>query len=421
MKNFIYMVFFYIFVKYIAPLRNFYQQKKLFHLAQKGKKIKICFIAMNLGMWRYQAIYELFKNDERFEVSVLLSPTCLWDKTEQARSVQELRDYFQSKDISYYDWDTNNQVSKVDIKQDINPDIIFYPQQYKNTLYKEHSYRRFLKKLFCLCPYGIATEETQWTYNTEFHNFAWKLFYTNQGELKAAQRIAYNKGKNVIITGYPNLDEYLSPVKNDIWKIKNPSIKRLIWAPHYSIFEDEDELHLSNFLWMAEDMIKIAELYQDKLQIAFKPHPKLRTRLYQHPDWGKEKTDLYYNRWNEMINTQLETGPFIDLFKSSDAMVHDSDSFQIEYLYVNKPVMFVKQKKEQKNTSELRNLAIECHYIGNCFKDIEKFINMIIDEDDPMKEKRDSFFKDYLLPPNGTNVALNIYNDIIKSISLNDK
>jgi len=406
------------YVLYLLPQRFKYQQWQLKRKVQQGKKIKVCFLAMNLGMWRYQRVYELFKRDSRFETVIVLCPNVQFDELEQERNLQQLRDFFNFRGISFVDWDEHQDKSLADLSNDINPDIIFYPQQYRGIYYDEQSYRRCVDKLLCLSPYGIANEEEDWTYNTDFHNRAWKLFYTNSLELKAAQRLAINRGRNVVVTGYTNMTEYLSPETVDVWNIKQPEVKRLIWAPHYSINADEDELYLSNFLWMAEGMVEIAKQYRDRLQIAFKPHPKLRTRLYQHPDWGLERTDKYYQLWDEMPNTQLETGLFIDLFKTSDAMVHDCDSFQVEYLYVNKPVMFVKQSIEQQNTTELCKRAIDCHYIGRSMDDIKRFVEMVLRDVDTMKEQRLQFFNNYLLPKSGTDVPLNIYNDIVTTLKL---
>lgn len=406
------------YVLHALPQRFKHQQRQLKRKVQNGEKIKVCFLAMNLGMWRYQRVYELFAADARFEVVIALCPTVSFEKDEQIRNLQDLRDYFNSLDIPFVDWDEHQDKSLADLRADINPDIIFYPQQYPVIYYKEQSFRGFWDKLLCLTPYGIANEETKWTYNLDFHNRAWKLFYTNNAELKAAQRLAINRGRNVVVTGYTNMTEYLSPDTVDVWNIKRPEVKRLIWAPHYSINADYDLLYLSNFLWMAEGMVEIAKQYQDRLQIAFKPHPKLRTRLYQHPDWGQERTDKYYQLWAEMPNTQLETGLFIDLFKTSDAMVHDCDSFQVEYLYVNKPVMFVKQSREQQDTTELCRRAIDCHYIGRNMDDVRRFVEMVLRGEDTMREQRQQFFNNYLLPKSGTDVPLNIYNDIVTTLKL---
>ena len=119
-----------------------------------------------------------------------------------------------------------------------------------------------------------------------------------------------------------------------------------------------------------------------------------------------------------MPNTQLETGLFIDLFKTSDAMVHDSDSFQVEYLYVNKPVMFVKQSREQQDTTELCRRAIDSHYIGRSMDDVRQFVEMVLRGEDTMREQRQQFFNNYLLPKTGTDVPLNIYNDIVTTLKL---
>ena len=36
--------------------------------------------------------------------------------------------------------------------------------------------------------------------------------------------------------------------------------------------------------------------------MAFKPHPLLKERLYQHLEWGLERTNTYFERWNELNN-----------------------------------------------------------------------------------------------------------------------
>lgn len=400
------------------PLNIRFQEAKLRARVKKGGRVRVCFFAMSLAMWRYQSVYERLMSDKRFEVYVVLSPSRLWDAAERERNLSELRQFFNAKGVTFIDWDAKAQNSSVDVRREINPDILFYPQQYKSVHFHDHCYRRFMNKLFCWCMYGMSVYEDARFYNTEFLNIAWKLFYNNQSELKAAERLADNKGRNVVITGYPNMTEYLSPNQNDVWKIKEPNVKRLIWAPHYSINPEGDELYRSNFLWMADEMVKLARQYADRLQIAFKPHPKLRTRLYEHPQWGREKTDEYYRLWAEMPNTQLETGQFIDLFKTSDAMVHDSASFQIEYLYVNKPVMYVLRKKIDEDITDISEKALECHYIGKSMDDIRRFVDMVFDGEDTMREKREQYYQQYLLPENGPDVGLNMYNEIITTLRL---
>lgn len=193
-------------------------------------------------------------------------------------------------------------------------------------------------------------------------------------------------------------------------------MKKIIWAPHYSITSGH-ALYRTGFLWMHEYMSKLAERMADKLQIAFKPHPKLKTMLYQHPDWGKERTDKYYKRWEEGRNTILSEGNYEALFATSDAMIHDSCGFICEYLYTCNPVMFCSKDIEEvrKDNNEFGNNCLDRHYLATSIKDIETFIEKVIFESvDTLKDNREAFYADVLRPHGDLNPAEFIYNDILK-------
>ena len=234
--------------------------------------------------------------------------------------------------------------------------------------------------------------------------------------------MADNHGRNVRVTGYANADEFLSGHHRSPWRemADGHCRKRIIWAPHFSITAKSSYLPArACFLWMAELMLELAQAYKDRIQIAFKPHPSLITQLYQHPDWGKERADDYYARWQQMENTQLETGGYVDLFMTSDAMIHDSGSFVVEYLYANRPVMFVSNNLQSilATQSEFGLQAYKQAYIGSEAGDIRRFIDeVVLRENDPMRPQREQFFSDYLLPPGGKTVAQNIVDDITKSL-----
>ena len=167
-------------------------------------------------------------------------------------------------------------------------------------------------------------------------------------------------------------------------------------------------------------MLKIAEKYLQEIEIVFKPHPLLYAKLLNHPEWGKEKTDEYYNKWKNGVNTNLVEGEYVDLFNTSDAMIHDCGSFAVEYLYVDKPVMYLAYDEDYLNHIEPLGVeALDCHEIGFEENDIEKFVKNIIDGNiDAKKENRKAFIEKYLLPPNGLTASENMLNDIIKELKL---
>ena len=102
--------------------------------------------------------------------------------------------------------------------------------------------------------------------------------------------------KNVEVVGYSLYDQFKTEVKTDPWQSKDK--KRIIWAVHHSILND-DLAECSTFLKYAEFM-KIFAIENQNLEIAFKPHPHLKEHLYKHEDWGKEKTDAYFDFWKNM-------------------------------------------------------------------------------------------------------------------------
>ena len=396
-------------------------RRRLAALRQRsaGEPVRVVFFAMNVSLWRYQHLYELMRLDKRFAATIVLSPSIDYAREQQERDAQAMRDYFSAKQIPFVDC---NLDSPVDVKRDIDPDVIFYPQPYEGLLCPQHDCVEFYDRLVAYYPYAFWTSTGKWSYNFHFHNLAWRLYYSTTMHLKEAQSIAWNKGSNVRVVGYPNADDFLrANFDEKVWKPINDGVdrKRIIWAPHYSITAEFGLAGRSQFLMMAEPMLTLARQMRDQVQIAFKPHPRLLTELYNHPDWGRERTDFYYRQWAEGENTQLEMGEFVDLFMTSDAMVHDSGSFVVEYHYSQRPVLFVCQDLDAllATQSDFGREAYRHSYIGAKWDDVIGFINrVVLGGNDPMRSGRERFYKDYLLPPHGKTVAQNTLDDIVESI-----
>ena len=77
--------------------------------------------------------------------------------------------------------------------------------------------------------------------------------------------------------------------------------------------------------------------------MVFKPHPMLKSKLFR-TKLGKAKTDDYFHFWETQSNTQFNDGEYIELFKQSDAMIHDSGAFLAEYIFTDKPSLTLPTK-----------------------------------------------------------------------------
>lgn len=402
----------YIKVNILIPL---YQQILVWRLKSKSQ-INVVFIASSLSMWRYQSLYELLSMHPRFNTSIIILPFKAYSKEQRNADVKLLMSFFNNRNIPYI-LASDSCVGGENELQKQNPDVLFYPQPYLENYESAYCYDKFKTRLLCYCPYAFWISVDGWSYNLPLQNYAWKLFYSTELHRKDARYYAFNKGRNIEVVGYPNADDFLSGNHKDVWKPQDLKKKRIIYAPHFTIFKG-GLLEQSNFLWLGEFMQDVAEKYADKIQFVFKPHPRLFSELCRHDDWGKEKAKAYYDKWDAMENGQLQTGVFIDLFMTSDAMIHDSGSFSVEYHYSGKPVMYVADNIEEQilNKNELGEKAMRLHYIGKTKQDIIDFIeNVVLKGEDPMKQEREQFKQDYLLPPNGKTVAQNMADVLINA------
>lgn len=383
---------------------------------KSGHKVKVCFYALNISMWKCDGIYNLMKNSNIFEPLCVIVPRQNETHEERLKDAEELEHWFVEKKYNFINLYSKEGYNN--LPTNLKPDILFYPQPYGGLVADNLSWEIFSKSLLCYIPYAMRSIGTEWGYNTMFQKSAWKLFYETDFHKQLAGRYCLLGSKNVSVAGATVYDKFFDTnfIPKNIWKSQNIKKKKVIWAPHHSI-ESKPWLDYSSFFEICDFMPQIAQKYSDKIQFCFKPHPMLITKLYKI--WGKEKTNAYYELWKNMPNTQYENGEYIDLFMTSDAMIHDCDSFRFEYLFTEKPVAYVKKDKYRNEPIGISKTAFDLHYNTNTKEKIEDFlVNVVLDGNDCLLEKRKEFKQKYLMPPNGKTASENIYNEIIKALDI---
>lgn len=398
-------------------IKQKYEQKAISNLKKK-EKIRVIFLALYESVWKYDSLYQLMKADKMFEPIVLVCPIINYGHKHMLEQMEISFKHY--TELGYnviisYNKETN---TFIDLEKDLQPDILFYTNPYKGLIDDQYYIDRFPHILTCYVPYGFNPVKFEWTYNLDFHNLLWRFFCETETTKRMIDQKSFIHGANCIVTGYPLYEKFCrEPIRAlNTWKKQNKSKKKLIWAPHHSL-EDCGGLQLSTFLQYYTFFLELAQIYFDEIQIAFKPHPLLKEKLYKHPDWGKEKTDLYYKKWDNNLNTQLFEDEYIDLFKTSDAIIHDCGSFTIEYLYTKKPCMYLTNGHNLEQYNELGKQAFNCYYHGSNESDIQSFIqDVILNGIDVNIKKREDFFTRNLLPPHRLTAAENIINEIKKQV-----
>lgn len=390
--------------KVIRKIYSLSINKKVKRVRRK-KIISVLFVLNDISKWKTESLYLKMKEHDRFNPILGVTFRQGESVSSFSRKVLKVIEYLEKKGYDYIELDSPVKPS---------PDIVIYSEPYPTAVPKRQSLFTYYKSLFLSINYSCHTTHLYIDYFTRLHECAWIDCYESKLAISSAYEYIGKKRKNIKYTGLPMIDQLLEPISHDPWKIQDKRKKRIIWAPHHSIggFKNETIVY-SNFLEICDYMQELASCYQDSIQIAFKPHPLLREKL--NVIWGTDRTDKYYRLWEEKGNCQLSEGDYVDLFKTSDAMIHDSSSFIVEYQLMDKPILFIVRNKTDiiKDLNKFGEVAFNSQILGYGKNDILKFINDVINGIDSGAQTRRQFVKDELLPPNGNSSCENIIMEIL--------
>ena len=336
-------------------------------------KISVIFLVNHISQWKYQTLFEIFNNSDKYNVNVIFIP----DENYNSNYHNEYlfnKNEFKKKNINLVSSYDNSSKLWKNLNFLFKPDIVFYSRTLLKSKFK-YSIYDFKNSLNCYAPYSLFIDKNdKLQCGTTFHKLLWKQFLPFKENFKIAK--SNYDAKNVVITDYIGCDFFkIKSHSHTIWK--NKSHKKIILAPHHTIEFDNKKNYFSTFLKLSDDFINLSIKYKNMIDFCFKPHPALKEKLYSHNDWGFKKTNDYYNFWSNGSNTILSEGDYHDLFVESDALILDSVSFTAEYLYLNKPYCFLIKDNFDYNSSlnEIGKKIFKILIKSNNINSIEKFIN----------------------------------------------
>lgn len=376
---------------------------------KRKPKIKVAFLTSQASIWACEPIYNRLASDNRYEAFIIVTP---FEYGSDHNTVTETYNatcaFFEEKYYNYrkaYDVVNNKYLDMTELG---SPDIVFHQTPHTTYLHSNYQIESFnLNVLNIYIPYGIMiVNGHDIQFNQKFHHLCWKIFCETPLHQKMMHQYSLIQDSNVECSGYVKMDPFLNcsePIidSNKIWKLPpmNKSIDetiKIIWAPHHALVD-----HPFAFGTFHKNYKFFYELAKKYPQISWivKPHPLLKNDsihfgLFRNSD----EYDMYMNKWDELPNARtIHEGSYIDIFKTSDAMILDSVSFLAEYLYVQKPSLFLTKTCDSFN--EFGDLVKDCHYQvdGEDFDGIEAFItNVLISKKDTMKDTRMGFYNKYL-------------------------
>lgn len=413
-------------MKYVASLQR--ERKvnlrkasvKILRKINNGEKIKVCLFESRKQIWCFDKIYELLTKNNMLDVNIVAIPFESSGHEIMLCHMHQLTEYLTEKGIQVIQGYREDKGEYFDVKKNINPDVILFTQNWDDHTAPLFYMRRFNESYNYLISYGMHIVDNPAIFALPANILSKKEFIESPMLIKYAKKVRHDSAKNLFVTGSLKTDVYMDKnyKPSDPWKKQDIQKKRIIWAPHFSFVDNCDNpiYVVASFYEIADFMLKMAEKYKGAVQFAFKPHPLLRRQLEKH--WSVEKIDAYYQKWDDMENTQYHDGDYRDLFLTSDAMIMDSISFIIEYMMTGKPSLYTVSKDAKLTWNPFGQAAYDRIYHTTYIKeDIEKFIEKIIlNANDIKKNDREDFLNKNVFMGRKISSAQQVYNEIISDI-----
>ena len=379
---------------------------------RKKKKISIAFQISCLSEWIGDELVYKFLRDERFDVKVII----VWQiNTDFQEEMSQLQEHFSKTDIPYCFAD--GTVHPGDF------DIVFYTSPYLSSLQNWGEREIPLTTLVCYIPYGFMVAGIQnMQFNLLMHNIVWKHYIHTDIYRILADKYCDIGQYGMVLAGYSKLDDlYVHDIgKQANWKIygTDKQVKKIIYAPHHSI--NEIPYH-STFFMNYKYLLEYAKKHKETTSWVFKPHPLLRVSVVRNGIFkSTDEFDAYCKEWDNLPNGRYVTGEYMSWFASSDCMIFDSLSFMAEYLYVDKPSLFLTREAVHLNEFGMEILQLLYQVRGDDYSGIKKFIEYTSRYDAKKSVRRKFFSKylDYYKNNKNKTAAEYIYEDIKHDLGL---
>ena len=359
------------------------------------KKIKIAFVARTASEWCGDDLYNLFANNDRFEVTLFL---CL----RVSQSVDETAKSELLQGVEQFKAHGLNVVAVEDWRAEIPlQDVIIFLTPYFVSLSKEPVIKILTPKtLMTYVPYALDIVKYNDLYKEVIFTLGWKLFFYSSMSLEEYDENCRRGMPRGFYSGHPKTDNFFKADANFSfsWKIARANTKKIIWAPHWSM---NDGVLNSTFHWNYQFMYDFAKAHPEVSWIV-KPHPLLAFESVNEGLFpSTEAYEEYLQKWNDLPNAQVYDGAYYQgIFATSDGMILDSSSFLAEYQYVNKPVIYL--TRDTQKFYKLGEKILNASYPVDG-KDLEAIATMIqrvfIEGDDYKSDERREIFDNYLNYP----------------------
>ena len=382
---------------------------------KKKEKINLVFICHRPSVWgSLDTAFKACNNDDKFNVTIIAIPNKkqlpdlgLVHEIYETEGAENFFKDFPCQVINGYNYKTKEWFNLKKLK----PDYVFFQQPYnicRSKIYKSNVVSSYSKILYVhyaanIIGNGVLEE----TYPKDFIKDVDTIFLQDYEDKKLISNYLEKiKVKTkTFLTGFPRYDELkkYKNIESDNWNFpKTTNVKRIIWTPRWCTNEGN-----CNFFEYKDFLIEYAEKNKD-IDFIFRPHPQAFLEWNATGELPEKNANEYKKRYEECLNAKIDTNKeYLTTFYSSDFMITDISSIVAEYFLTGKPIVYCHKKYCFNDFS--RRLSEGFYWVHNK-EELKKTIDMLKNDEDPLKEKRQQIIKDnFYINPNGAGYTIKEY------------
>lgn len=372
--------------------------------------IKVIFLYQIPSFWpSWDSVYELMKNDNRFEIKLVFLSSNNRDTSQMKNAKKFLEDY----NLEYVEY-SEEFIDK------FKPDVMFIQTPYdfwhrddnNNTSY-------FLKKGIRLVyiPYGLeisCIEESLYLqYKTEFFSNMWKIYTLNENTKNEYIKYSNLYRDSIVSVGSPKFDSifYKKKLTNYNFKEKYKDKKIVVIKAHFRR-QLKDENGVNHLATPDEriylNFLKDSSKYKNCLFI-FLTHPKFF-------DYMSQQNILEFKKLFKKENIfHFEDEDYREALYDADIFITDRSAVMIEMGTFDKPILYLHNDKFSEPFSYAFEELINSYYEATDLKGIHMFLKDMLEGKDLNNKNRIESFK-RLTSVDGK-VCERIVEDIYKSLN----
>lgn len=354
-----------------------------------GEPLHVLFLVQFPEMWNSEkALFEELQRDSRFRTTLLCVPK--YRELNQSGNVYEeencVLDFLNEK--GYDAMDARNGGSWVDIKS-LKPDYIFLQRPYSSHLPKDYQFKTLRRYgLLCYVPYNGRFNIGVYL-KVEFNQEFLKYFYAFFADCIESYRYVkdwvdargFDGWKMIYNLGYPRYDM----IRRE--KEKVPGKTTFLWLPRWSLGEHGEQDNKSHFLEYVEPMLEYFSAHSE-LELIIRPHPLMFMNFINKKVMTQAEVDDLKLKVQALPNVRFdENADYLETIDDTDVLISDASSLVTEFFYTLRPIIYCDELSDATRNAWIMH---ESFYKAGSFKEIEKAMEQILDNDPKKACREDS-------------------------------